>query len=160
MTKFKSIWLAVATRFRDYAPELIFEIVNEPYFELSAAEMDTLNSEIIPIIRATGGNNAYRNLILVGGGENSYLAPQQINPTILSGDSNLIATFHYYDPFKFTEFATGPVRQQHMGDGRGNSQRADPLRLGQDGRTHRECPSTSVNSERTTPRGSTTGRVP
>ena len=102
MTKFKSIWLAVATRFRDYAPELIFEIVNEPYFELSAAEMDTLNSEIIPIIRATGGNNAYRNLILVGGGENSYLAPQQINPTILSGDSNLIATFHYYDPFKFT----------------------------------------------------------
>jgi endoglucanase len=102
MTKFQSIWRAIATRFRDYAPELIFEIVNEPYFELSAAEMDTLNSEIIPIIRATGGNNAYRNLILVGGGENSYLAPQQINPTILSGDSNLIATFHYYDPFKFT----------------------------------------------------------
>ena len=102
MIKFKSIWRAIATRFRDYAPELIFELVNEPYFELSAAEMDTLNSEVIPIIRATGGNNVYRNLIVVGGGENSYLAPQQINPSILAGDANLIATFHYYDPFKFT----------------------------------------------------------
>ena len=102
MTKFKSIWRAIATRFRDYAPELIFEIVNEPYFELSASEMDTLNSEIITIFRASVGNITYRNLILVGGGENSYLAPQQINPTILASDSNLIATFHYYDPFKFT----------------------------------------------------------
>lgn len=102
MMKFNSIWRAIATRFRDYAPELIFEIVNEPYFELSSTEMDVLNSGVIPVIRATGGNNTYRNLIIVGGGENSYLAPQQINPVILAGDGNLIATFHYYDPFKFT----------------------------------------------------------
>jgi uncharacterized repeat protein (TIGR02543 family) len=102
MMKFNSIWRAIATRFRDFAPELIFEIVNEPYFELSSTEMDILNSGVIPVIRATGGNNTYRNLIIVGGGENSYLAPQQINPAILAGDANLIATFHYYDPFKFT----------------------------------------------------------
>ncbi len=102
LVKFQSIWRAIANRFRDYPPELLFEVVNEPYFELSAAEMDQLNALIISVIRATGGNNADRNLILVGGGENSYLAPQQIDASILASDDQLIATFHYYDPFSFT----------------------------------------------------------
>lgn len=102
LIKFQAIWRAIANRFKDYPPELLFEIVNEPYFELSAAEMDQLNSLVIPIIRASGANNVDRNLILVGGGENSYLAPQQINSSILASDEQLIATFHYYDPFSFT----------------------------------------------------------
>ena len=102
LVKFQSIWRAIANRFKDYPPELLFEVVNEPYFELSAEEMDQLNALIISVIRATGGNNADRNLIIVGGGENSYLAPQQISSSILASDDQLIATFHYYDPFSFT----------------------------------------------------------
>ena len=102
LVKFQSIWRAIANRFKNYPPELLFEIVNEPYFELSAIEMDQLNSLVISIIRATGGKNNDRNLIIVGGGENSYLAPQQINSSILASDDQLIATFHYYDPFSFT----------------------------------------------------------
>ena len=100
--KFQSIWRTIANRFKDYPPELLFEVVNEPYFELSAEEMDQLNALIISVIRSTGGNNADRNLIIVGGGENSYLAPQQISSSILASDDQLIATFHYYDPFSFT----------------------------------------------------------
>ena len=51
--KFKSIWTAIANHFINYPETLIFEVVNEPYFELSADEMDALNTLIISTIRAT-----------------------------------------------------------------------------------------------------------
>ena len=68
--------------------------------------MDELNADIISIIRSSGGNNTDRNIILTGGGENSYEAPLQIGNSILNSDDNLIATFHYYLPRAFTASAT------------------------------------------------------
>ncbi|CAI8418939.1 MAG: Endoglucanase H [Flavobacterium sp. SCGC AAA160-P02] len=102
LDKFKAIWLAIANRFKNYSDNLLFEIVNEPYFEVNATEMDALNSMIIAAIRSTGDNNTMRNIIITGGGETSQNAPQQIGDDIISSDDYLIASFHYYKPFGFT----------------------------------------------------------
>ena len=102
LMKFKSIWIQIANRFVSHPSNLLFEVVNEPYFEVSASEMDAINLMIIEAIRATGGNNSTRPIIITGGGSNSYQAPTTISTEVLQSDSNLIASFHYYQPFSFT----------------------------------------------------------
>lgn len=106
LDKFKAIWLAIANRFKNYSHNLIFEVVNEPYFDVSATEMNEINSLIINAIRSTGDNNLTRNIIITGGGENSNNAPLQISDDIINSDDYLIASFHYYQPFSFTSSST------------------------------------------------------
>ena len=100
--KFRTIWAQVADRFKNHSENLLFEVVNEPYFHMSADEMDALNTDIINIIRGSGGSNGTRNIIITGGGASSHNAPLQIESSIISDNSYLIATFHYYQPFNFT----------------------------------------------------------
>ena len=102
LMKFKSIWIQIANRFINHSPTLLFEVVNEPYFEVSAAEMNALNTMIIEAIRSTGGNNSTRKIIITGGTSTSYQAPTAISSQVIQSDSNLIASFHYYIPFSFT----------------------------------------------------------
>jgi endoglucanase len=102
LMKFKSIWIQIANRFINHSSVLIFEVVNEPYFEVSAQEMDEINLMIIEAIRSTGGSNSTRPIIITGGTSTSYQAPTAIGDEVLSSDSNLIASFHYYIPFNFT----------------------------------------------------------
>jgi len=106
LDKFNSIWNHISNRFKTYSENLLFEIVNEPYFEMSAIEMDALNTMIISSIRASGANNSTRNIIITGGGQNSQNAPQQISDNVISSDDYLIASFHYYQPFSFTSSST------------------------------------------------------
>jgi len=106
LMKFKSIWTAIANQFINYSETLIFEVVNEPYFELSADEMDALNTLIISTIRATGGNNSTRSIIITGGTLTSYQAPTAIGSNVIQSDDYLIASFHYYQPFNFTSSST------------------------------------------------------
>ena len=102
LMKFKSIWIQIANRFVNHPEQLIFEIVNEPYFEVSAEDMDVLNTLIIEAIRSTGGNNITRSIIITGGTSTSYQAPTTIGDQVLNSDTHLIASFHYYQPFNFT----------------------------------------------------------
>ncbi|PHR94859.1 MAG: hypothetical protein COA80_11920 [Leeuwenhoekiella sp.] len=97
--RFRAIWKAISNRFACYSENLLFEIMNEAYFSMSAQEVDFINSEMLRIIRET---NPTRNVIVTGGGKNSWEAPLQMNNSFLNSDEHLIATFHYYIPFKFT----------------------------------------------------------
>ena len=106
LMKFKSIWIQIANRFIDFPSTLFFEVVNEPYFEVNAQEMDEINLMIIEAIRSTGGNNSSRPIVITGGTSNSYQAPTAIGAEVLNSDSNLIASFHYYIPFNFTSSST------------------------------------------------------
>ena len=106
LMKFKSIWIQISNRFINHPSTLIFEVVNEPYFEVSAQEMDEINLLIIEAIRSTGGNNSTRPIIITGGTLTSYQAPTAIGAAVLNSDSNLIASFHYYIPFNFTSSST------------------------------------------------------
>ena len=115
LMKFKSIWLQIANRFINYPISLIFEVVNEPYFEVSADEMDEINLMIIETIRSTGGNNSMRPIIITGGTLNSYEAPMSIGEEVLNSDSNLIASFHYYLPFNFTSSSSSNNNNYNWG---------------------------------------------
>ena len=103
LAKFFSIWEQIANRFKDYSDDLVFEVINEPYFHISAAEMNDINNEVISIVRSSGGNNATRKVIITGGTKNSYEAITTIDPQIINSDNYLIGTFHYYRPFSFTK---------------------------------------------------------
>jgi endoglucanase len=103
LAKFFSIWEQIANRFKGYSDDLVFEVINEPYFHISASEMDDINNEVISIVRSSGGNNVTRKVIITGGTKTSYEAITTIDPQILSSDNYLIATFHYYRPFSFTK---------------------------------------------------------
>ena len=98
LDRFKAIWEQVAFHFKDKSEDLIFEIINEPYFEMSKDEVDDLNRIILPIIRA---ENPTRCVMITGGGKNSWEAPLQIDPSILASDDYLIATYHYYLPREY-----------------------------------------------------------
>jgi len=103
LAKFYSIWEQIADRFKNYSDDLVFEVINEPYFHISEAEMNEINSEVISIVRASGSNNATRKIIITGGTKNSYEAITTIGSQIINNDDYLIATYHYYRPFEFTK---------------------------------------------------------
>lgn len=104
--KFRAIWTQIANRFKNHSENLLFEVVNEPYFWVSDAEMDVLNTDIVSIIRNSGSKNVDRNIIITGGSKNSYEAALQIGDAVINSDNNLIATFHYYWPRAFTASST------------------------------------------------------
>ena len=103
LAKFYSIWEQIADRFKGYSDDLIFEVINEPYFHISASEMDEINAEVISIVRASGVNNLTRKIVVTGGSQNSFRAITTIGNQIINSDNYLIATFHYYLPFSFTK---------------------------------------------------------
>ena len=103
LAKFYAIWEQISDKFKNYSDDLIFEVINEPYFHISASEMDEINAEVISIIRNSGGNNTTRKIIITGGTKNSYEAITTIGSQIINNDDYLIATYHYYRPFQFTK---------------------------------------------------------
>ena len=103
INRFKAIWRDIANRFKDYSTSsLVFDLINEPYFSISANEMNDLNLNLIQLVRSTGSNNLTRGIIINGGGTSSWQVPFEISSEVLSSDDYLIATFHYYQPFNFT----------------------------------------------------------
>lgn len=103
LAKFYAIWEQISNRFKNHSDDLVFEVINEPYFHISEADMNEINSEVISIVRASGGNNTTRKIIITGGTKNSYEAITTIGSQIINNDDYLIATYHYYRPFQFTK---------------------------------------------------------
>jgi len=96
-------WRQIATAFRDYDRHLIFAGSNEPAVE-NAASMAMLNSFhqiFIDTVRATGGNNASRTLIIQAPSTSIEKATQLMTtlPTDKIPD-RLMAEAHYY-PYQF-----------------------------------------------------------
>lgn len=108
--KMEKLWTNIANEFKDYDEHLIFEALNEPRTEGSAKEwvggtpeereiVDGLNSAIVSAIRKTGGNNAYR-LIMVP----AYAATSSTNilrQMKLPDDDRIAVSVHAYSPYNF-----------------------------------------------------------
>ncbi len=111
-SKLKKIWEQISARFGDYGDRLIFEGMNEPrtvgsqneWMGGTSAERSVLNKytqDFVDTVRASGGNNAYRTLMVP-----SYAASAEtaaINDMVVPSDSNIIVSVHYYAPWKFSE---------------------------------------------------------
>ena len=110
--KFQSLWKQIAERFRDYDEHLLFEAFNEildaddewnadpkadAFEAIYRLEQDFVNS-----VRATGGNNEYRNLVI-----NTYSAGHtqaKLDGFRVPNDvhrAHLLASIHSYDPYGF-----------------------------------------------------------
>lgn len=99
--RFQHIWEQVADTFKDKPDDLIFELLNEPKGSMTNNEIMDMNNRLIPIIRAA---NPTRPIMIGGGNSNDWRSLVQLQ---VPDDKNLIATFHYYDPFAFTHETNG-----------------------------------------------------
>ncbi len=114
--RFGNIWTQIATEFKDYDERLIFESMNEVLNEKAnwnpnASESKAANVYInkwnqlfVDSVRATGGNNQTRNLVVMtyaGAGDANVLANDFALPTDSVKD-HLIIEVHNYSPHGFT----------------------------------------------------------
>jgi endoglucanase len=95
--RFLAIWEQIATRYKDYPSNLIFEILNEPNNKLTASLWNELLVDALAIIRQT---NPDRNVII---GPADWNNLDRLNSLKLpEDDRHIIVTCHYYQPFHFT----------------------------------------------------------
>lgn len=98
---FLASWSAISEHYRERPSEVLFEILNEPAPKFTHESWNEYWHEALGIIRRT---NPTRTVILGPDPWNSY---KQLDSLQLpEDDRNLIATFHYYDPFEFTHQGT------------------------------------------------------
>jgi endoglucanase len=119
----KSIWSQLAAYFADYDDHLIFESLNEPRLVGTSYEwslslgnddcvdavncINKLNQDFVDTVRATGGNNATRYLMVpgydasAGGVTNKYF----VVPTD-TVQGRLLLSVHAYIPYNFAQEAS------------------------------------------------------
>ena len=97
--KFSNLWTNVANYFKDYDQHLVFEGMNEE--DLSNSDMMKLNQAFVDAVRATGGNNTSR-LLLVEAQANNTGKALDSSFSVPSDNSNMLAvSVHYYEPSTF-----------------------------------------------------------
>ena len=106
--QFRSMWTQIANYFRDSGSFLIFEGFNELHdgswgngSPAQRERINELNQIFVDAVRATGGNNGDRFLIVSGWVTRPSLMRHIVMPTDTVQD-RLIANFHYYDPYDFS----------------------------------------------------------
>ena len=106
--KMQSYWTQIATTFAGYDNRLLFAAANEPNVH-SPAEMVTLMAyyqTFVNAVRAVGGKNTNRWLVLQGGGDASWLKVSTLPTDPTSG--RLMVEYHNYTPSNFTISHTDP----------------------------------------------------
>lgn len=94
LPQFKTMWTEIANYFKDYDNHLVFEDMNEVTFDYDT--LNTFNSSFVDLVRATGGNNKDRLLLLAGA--NDDLSKTCSDKYIVPDDKMVAVTAHYYYP--------------------------------------------------------------
>lgn len=95
--RFINMWEQIAARYKNQPDKVLFELLNEPYKNLSADKWNKLATEALSEVRKTNPDR----IVLIGPG--SWYSLEKLDALDLpQSDRNLIATFHYYQPFEFT----------------------------------------------------------
>lgn len=95
--RFIEIWKQVAARFKDAPASLYYEVLNEPHGNLDASAWNGLLADAVIAIRAI---DADRTLVIGGAGWNGAAGLNTLEVPL--GETNYLATFHFYSPFPFT----------------------------------------------------------
>ncbi len=110
---YQAIWKQIATEFKDYDEKLIFESFNEilnkesSWTAPSAGDVAyqtiaKLQQDFVDVVRATGGNNEYRNLLISTYADGTtQVALDALQVPTDPAKHHLCATFHSYDPYWF-----------------------------------------------------------
>lgn len=105
----KSMWTQIAEEFRDYDEHLLFAGFNEPDCNENnnpkQTRIDALmhyEQDFVDAVRATGGNNASRTLVVQAPSTSiEHACKYQQMPTDVTSD-RLMIEVHYYTPPQFT----------------------------------------------------------
>jgi endoglucanase len=109
LAEYNAVWTQIANRFKNHSNKLMFESINEPYFDgvdetTQLSLLDELNTAFFNVVRGTGGGNATRPLVLPTlhtGSVQTYI--DSLNSTITKlNDPNLITTVHFYGLWQFS----------------------------------------------------------
>jgi endoglucanase len=91
-----ALWRRIAAHFADASGPLAFELLNEPRPPMTPADWNAL----LPIVLATVREADPTRAVIAGGAEASTL--HGLRQLELPWDAHLIATLHYYAPYRFT----------------------------------------------------------
>lgn len=108
--KLTTCWTQIAEEFKGYDQHLIFEGMNEPRWKNTQFEwnggndegrqvVNHLNKVFVDAVRATGGNNQYRFLMVCPYAANS--GESALSALELPDDDRLIVSVHAYIPYSF-----------------------------------------------------------
>ncbi len=107
-TQFRAMWTDIAKSFAEYDNHLAFQSMNEVRWTSQAGGnytdndyniLNTLNAAFVEVVRATGGNNADRLLVLAGADAN---LTSTLNSKYIVPDDDMVAVdIHYYYPSTF-----------------------------------------------------------
>ena len=110
--RFQKFWNQIATRFQKYDDKLLFEAFNEildtnntwgdPTDPAAYDVVNKLEQDFVNTVRATGGNNEFRNLVVntYSSGHTAaklagFAVPADVHP------NHILASIHCYDPYNF-----------------------------------------------------------
>jgi len=108
--RLSAMWKQIAIRFRDYEDYVLFagtnEVMKEGNWGAPTKEYYTVqnryNQVFVNTVRATGGRNYYRHLVVQGFNTNiDYTVSYFKTPTDPT-PNRLMVEVHYYDPYNFT----------------------------------------------------------
>lgn len=114
--EFVTVWEQIAARFRDYDEKLLFESMNEPRLRDSEVEwtsgteemrdmVNDLNAAFVETVRASGGGNRKRYLLLCPYASNHETEAMQ--GLLILDDGRLIVSVHMYTPYSFCQKEDG-----------------------------------------------------
>lgn len=94
--KLPAFWRQVAPRYANAPRNVAFELLNEPHDKLDAATWNAFMPELLAIVRES---NPTRIVVV---GPTSWNSLKELPNLKLPDDPNLLVTYHYYEPFRFT----------------------------------------------------------
>ena len=117
------LWTQIAGNFKNYDDTLLFAGTNEVMVEgdygAPTAEHTTVqngfNQVFVNAVRATGGNNAVRHLIVQGFNTSIDYTDKSATLPTDTATSRLMMEVHYYDPYNFTLNASSSIWQWGAG---------------------------------------------
>lgn len=109
LKKYQNVWKQIAERFKNYSDYLIFESMNEVGFDTlynkNKADaynlINKINQDFVDIIRATGGNNAKRHLLIAGYYTDIERTCDSLYKMPDDKAGRCILSVHYYTPWDF-----------------------------------------------------------
>ena len=120
MAKYKAIWTQIAERFKNYGDKLIFESANEElgwdslwnrwsgsadgkdeYYGLT----NEVNQVFVDLVRASGGNNGLRHLLIAGPATDVELTCDPMFLVPNDPQNRCAVSVHYYTPSTFAILA-------------------------------------------------------
>lgn len=93
--RFLALWKQIAEHYKDYPNSVLFEPLNEPHNALTSQMWNPLLDKAIAVIRES---NPYRTIVA----DPAHYASDIDSLQLPENDRNIIVSFHYYMPLRFT----------------------------------------------------------